>query len=170
MERILKPGGRLIIQEVNASLTMRIVLRLMRHEGYSYEPDVFDPDAICNMPGDPWSANCAIPNLLFDDRKNFEKQLPSWRMIHSSFREFFGMLNSGGVIAKTFCIPLPAWLLHVIHGVDTTLATLFPKLFAMQRQIVLEKRRIGILPAAATSEPKADKLAADRSQSWRRAA
>jgi SAM-dependent methyltransferase len=141
MDRILKPGGRLIIQEVNASLAMRISLRLMRHEGYSYEPDVFDPKSICNVPGDPWSANCAIPNLLFDDQNKFEQHLPSWQIIHSSYREFLSMLNSGGVIAKTFCVPMPVWMLQVVRGIDTILATLLPSMFAMQRQIVLEKKR-----------------------------
>src|SRR6185295_784219 len=35
MHRILKPGGVLLIQEINASFFMRLILRLMRHEGYS---------------------------------------------------------------------------------------------------------------------------------------
>src|SRR5262249_33297704 len=64
MARILKPGGRLLIQDINASLAMRAILRIMRHEGYSFEPDVFDPDVICTDPDDLWSANCAISNLL----------------------------------------------------------------------------------------------------------
>jgi SAM-dependent methyltransferase len=141
MERILKPGGRLIIQEVNASLAMRIALRLMRHEGYSYEPDVFDPDQICNDPADPWSANCAIPNLLFDDREQFERHVPAFKMVHASFREFACMFNCGGVIAKTTCIRLPKWMVYVMYGIDTVLTAVAPNLFAMQRQIVLEKRR-----------------------------
>jgi hypothetical protein len=141
MERILKPGGRLIIQEVNASLAMRLALRLMRHEGYSYEPNVFDPEAICNDPADPWSANCAIPNLLFDDREAFERNVPAFRMVHTSFREFACMFNCGGVIAKTFCLPLPKWMVYLMHGIDTILTAVAPSLFAMQRQIVLEKRQ-----------------------------
>jgi putative flippase GtrA/SAM-dependent methyltransferase len=140
MERILRPGGRLIIQEVNASLAMRIVLRLMRHEGYSFAPNVFDPDQICNDPADPWSANCAIPNLLFDNREEFEKHVPAFRMVHASFREFACMFNCGGVIAKTLCIPLPKWAVKLMHGIDTILTAVAPHIFAMQRQIVLEKK------------------------------
>ncbi len=145
MERILKPGGRLIIQEVNASLAMRVLLRAMRHEGYSYEPNVFDPEVICNEASDPWSANCAIPNLLFDDRAKFEEHVPAFKMVHTGFREFAGMINSGGVIAKTVCIPLPRFVLKLVHGLDTALASVFPGVFAMQRQIVLEKRDRDIL-------------------------
>jgi SAM-dependent methyltransferase len=142
IERILKPGGRLIIQEVNASLTMRFLLRLMRHEGYSYEPDVFDPKVVCNDPQDPWSANCAIANLLFDDAARFERSVPGFRIIHSSFSECVSMINSGGVIAKTFYIPLPNWLMRVVCQFDTFLTRCFPQMFAMQRQIVLEKQSV----------------------------
>jgi SAM-dependent methyltransferase len=140
IERILKPDGRLIVQEVNASLTMRFLLRFMRHEGYSYEPNVFDPEVVCNDPLDPWSANCAIPNLLFDDPTKFEKDVAGFRIVHSSFSECVGMINSGGVIAKTMYVPLPELLLGVVSGLDSLLTRCFPKLFAMQRQIVLEKR------------------------------
>jgi SAM-dependent methyltransferase len=142
MERILKPSGKLIIQEVNASLALRVALRLMRHEGYSYEPNVFDPEQICNDPVDPWSANCAIPNLLFDDRAEFEKHVPAFKMVHAGFREFTCMFNCGGVIAKTTCVPLPKWLVYVMYGIDTILTAVAPGLFAMQRQIVLEKRKV----------------------------
>ena len=32
----LRPGGRIIIQEIHTSYLMRLLLRLMRHEGSSY--------------------------------------------------------------------------------------------------------------------------------------
>lgn len=151
MDRVLKPAGRLIIQEINASLVMRCVLRLMRHEGYSYEPDVFDEQTACNDPADPWSANCAIPNLLFDDRRRFEQHVPQFHIIHNGFSEFATMLNSGGVIAKTAYVPLPKLLVNALHGVDCVLVRLFPHVFAMQRQVVLEKRdsaqRVSLEPA-----------------------
>ena len=61
----LKPGGRIIIQDIYTCLLMKIVLRLMRHEGWSDSVNVFDRSAICNDPSDAWSANCSIPKLLF---------------------------------------------------------------------------------------------------------
>ncbi len=140
MARILKPGGRLIIQEINASLTMRVLLRLMRHEGYSFAPDVYDEATICTDASDPWSANCAIPNLLFDDLQQFEQRVPEFRAIHHAYRECLAMMNSGGVIAKTACVPLPRPLMHVVGGVDRVLSGLLPNVFALQRQIVLERR------------------------------
>jgi len=59
--RVLRPGGYLLIQECNCSLTTRIALRLTGHEGFDFSADPFDPTRPCNDPDDPWSANCAIP-------------------------------------------------------------------------------------------------------------
>lgn len=138
--RILKPGGVLLIQEINASFFMRLILWLTRHEGYSFDAHVFDRNAVCTDPHDLWSANCAIPNLLFDDPAQFVRHVPHFEMVRSTYSEFFVFLNSGGVIAKTFFIPLPLFALHMIRYVDTFLATLFPDIFALQRQVVLRKR------------------------------
>jgi hypothetical protein len=63
--RKLKPGGRIIIQDIYTSTIMKVALRVMRHEGWSEEVNVFDRAAVCNDPDDPWSANCSIPKLLF---------------------------------------------------------------------------------------------------------
>jgi SAM-dependent methyltransferase len=140
MARILKPGGRLLIQEINGSLALRALLHLMRHEGYSYEVDVFDETCVCNDPEDPWSANCVIPNLLWDDEARFEYEVPAFKIVHHCYREFSTLMNSGGVIAKTKYIPLPRWAVRIMQGIDTVLATTLPSVFALQRQIVLEKR------------------------------
>lgn len=154
MNRLLRPGGRLIIQEINASMAMRGVLRLMRHEGYSYEPNVFDENEICNDAADPWSANCAIPNLLFDDPKRFEQHVPDFGIVHQGFSEFSCMLNSGGVIAKTFHVPLPTPLVNLLYGVDTVLVRLLPRVFALQRQIVLTKTSPSVLRFAPPPTPR----------------
>src|SRR4051812_34905436 len=76
----LKPYGMILIQEINTSLMMRALLRVMRHEGWSYEVDVFDETAVANDPKDPWSANCAIPQMLFDDERRFLANVPGFRI------------------------------------------------------------------------------------------
>jgi SAM-dependent methyltransferase len=139
MRRILKPGGVLLIQEINASFFMRLVLRIMRHEGYSYDVNVFDADEICTDANDLWSANCAIPNLLFDDMRAFEKHFPYFKVEKTGFSEFFLLLNSGGVISKSPFIPLPYFVLHGVRWIDNTLTRFLPSIFAMQRQLVLRK-------------------------------
>ena len=140
MNRILKPGGKLIIQEINCSFIMKYLLRLMRHEGYDFGIDVFDHNIVCTDPNDLWSANCAIPNLLFDDDVKFEKNFPYFKILHQSHSEFINFINSGGVISKTVYIPLPTFILKMLGRIDSILTSSFSKTFALQRQIVLQKK------------------------------
>jgi len=139
MNRILKPGGKLIIQEINCSNSMRFLLKLMRHEGYDFTINVFNKTLICTDPNDLWSANCAIPNLLFDDIEKFKKNIPYFKILHTSHSEFFLFINSGGVISKTLHIPLPNIVNKIIVYIDNILCKISPSFFPLQRQIVLEK-------------------------------
>ncbi|MFO0613228.1 MAG: class I SAM-dependent methyltransferase [Polyangiaceae bacterium] len=137
--RILRPGGRLFIQDVNGSLLMRAVLRLQRHEGFDYNVDVFDERVPCNDPSDPWSANNAVLDLLFEDRAKFAQKVPYFRIVHESYSEFLTLLNSGGVIAEAPHVPLPRFLVEAMGKVDRVLTNAFPRLLALQIQLVLEK-------------------------------
>ena len=135
--RILKPGGVLLIQEVHTSLFMRLILRIMRHEGYDERTNVFDKSTICNDPNDLWSANCSIPKLLFNE--HFAKNYSGWKIVHDRKVEFLLFLNSGGVTAKTFYFPLPSILLKISRYTDYLLIKVAPDIFALQRQIVIQK-------------------------------
>lgn len=147
MARILKPGGRLLIQDMHASLTTRAILTVMKHESYTLDADVFDEDAICNNPLKPWSANCAIPTLLFRDLKRFEQAAPEFEVISRRYTEFLTWLNSGGVNAKAFYVPLGRPMLRAVAWLDRALAAVAPGVFPMEMQVVLRKR-----PASARPE------------------
>ena len=110
----------------------------MKHEGYSYEADPFDENNICNDPDDLWSGNNALPNLLFDNIKKFEKHF-NYRSIFQRHTEFLIFPLSGGVTAKTKTIQLPLNILKIINGFDRFLIGISKNTFALQRQIVLEK-------------------------------
>lgn len=140
MHRILKPNGFLLIQDINASFSMRVLLRVMRHEGYSYDEDVFDEKVICTDPDDLWSANCAIPNLMFDNIDRFTSYFNRlFKVERVSFSEFTIFINSGGVVAKTIYLPLPEIALKILKKFDDMLCKIAPSIFALQRQIVLRK-------------------------------
>tara|TARA_Y100001968_G_C19375131_1_gene727208 strand:+ start:493 stop:1251 length:759 start_codon:yes stop_codon:yes gene_type:complete len=136
----LKPGGLIIISEVNTSVSLRMILRLMRHEGWSYEVDVYSPDSICNDSSDPWSANCSIPQMLFEDSNRFEKVFTNSKIIHSKLTEFLIFPLSGGVISKSKTINLPIFILKIIHILDTILIKLFPSFFPLGMEIVIQKK------------------------------
>ena len=139
-ERVLRKGGLVIIQEINTSLLMRILLRLMRHEGWSYDVDVFDPTEITNDSEDPWSANCAVPELLFSSRDKFEENFNELSIIKNELCEFLIMSLSGGVISKTKMIQLPTAILKIISYLDKLLIYLFPNVFAFGRRVVIKKK------------------------------
>jgi SAM-dependent methyltransferase len=137
--RVLKPGGLLLVNEINTSVVARMFLRVMRHEGWSYEIDVFDEKVIANVPDDPWSANCAIPDMLFGNPKRFHNAFSRLRIIRSEMCEFLTFPLSGGVTAKTRTINLPYWALNVIGLVDRCCVTLAPSVCAFARRLVIEK-------------------------------
>ncbi len=139
MRRILKPRGRLVVQDVHCSVFLRAALRLQRHEGYDYNVDVFDENVPCTDPNNPWAGNNAIVDLLLEDGPRFTSKVPFFREIHRSHSEFLTLLNSGGVIGRTAYIPLPSSIMRAVDAADRVLTGAFPEAFAAQVQLVFEK-------------------------------
>ena len=134
-------GGRIIIQDIYTCSIMKAVLRIMRHEGWSDDIDIYDREAICNDQTDPWSANCSIPKLLFfDKREKFEKEFPMYKMIYRKRGECLNFLLSGGVIAKTFHLPVGDKGVRIIQKIDKGLVRMAPSVFACGCSIVLQKK------------------------------
>lgn len=145
VSRKLKPGGRIIIQDIYTCFLMKAVLRLMRHEGWSDTVDVFDRKAVCNEPSDPWSANCSIPKLLFFSKlgggKSFEQEFPEYTMLKRTRNECFLFLLSGGVIAKTFHLPVGDIGVEMLKRIDRLVVRCFPSIFACACSVVLQKKK-----------------------------
>ncbi len=140
-ERVLKPGGLILIQEINTSLMTRFFLRLMKHEGWSYDVDVFDETKAVNHKDDPWSANCAVPELLFNNLNTFHETFKSLEVIYDVKNEGFILPLSGGVISKIKMIELPTWFLEIVNIIDRFLISFAPNIFAMGRSIIVKKRQ-----------------------------
>lgn len=140
LSKKLRPGGRVIIQDIYTCGLMKLALRIMRHEGWSDEVDIFDRSAICNDPQDPWSANCSIPKLLFGGGQRFEQEFPAFRILKNTRNECFLFFLSGGVIAKTHSLPVGERGVKIIKGIDKGLVKCLPSLVACGCSVVLEKR------------------------------
>ena len=139
VHRILKPNGLYIIQDVNFSYMLQLIILIMRIEGYDKTIDIFNDEIPCNDVNDPWSGNNIIPNLIFDNFEKFNSKIGNkFEIIHSKKNEFTSFLNSGGVISKTFHVPLNNLLNKFLIKLDNQL-TKFPKIFALQQSIVLKK-------------------------------
>lgn len=139
--RVLRPGGLALIVDINTSFLMRSLLYAMRHEGWSYDVDVFDEETVANNPEDPWSANCAIPQLLFADPERFERAVPGLRVVRNDVFEGLIFPLSGGVISKTRTLQLPKLALDLVEWVDRRATRALPDIFALGRRVVLEKGR-----------------------------
>ena len=138
-ERTLKKNGLILISDTYTSLSMRTILNIMKHEGYNYDVEVFNYQTICNDKKDPWSANCAIPELLFDDEKKFNTFFKRLTITKHKNVEFLIFLLSGGVVSKIKMIELPYLFLRTINLLDKILVCLFPKIFALGKEIVIKK-------------------------------
>lgn len=139
VHRVLKKGGLLLISDIETSgFMMRFLLRMMKHEGWSYDVDVFGQNVV-NDPKDPWSANCAIPEMLFSDKEKFTKNFPGFNIERNELTECIIFPISGGVIAKSPTINLPFFILKILRIIDKILIKLFPSFFAMGRRVVLRK-------------------------------
>ncbi len=139
---LLKSNGRIIIQDIYTSLFMKILLRVMQHEGWSDTVNVFSKDAICNQPDDPWSANCSIPKLLFQNENKFHEYFPELKIVKNSINECLLFPLSGGVIAKSNFIPdCPKILIPFVKTFDNLAAKLLPNILSVGKSIVLQKNR-----------------------------
>jgi len=141
-ERVLKDDGVILIQEINTSLLMRALLRIMRHEGWSYDVNVFNEHEIVNDKADLWSANCAVPELLFNDISAFEREFTSLKIELNEPCECLIFPISGGVISKAKMPEFPAFILKAILAVDRMLVKISPTLFALGRRVVIKKRKV----------------------------
>ena len=138
--RVLKSGGLLLISEINTSLFMRILLKFMRHEGYSYDVDVFNYQTVCNDKDDLWSANCAIPELLFHDENKFSSFFKGLKIEYQKNTEFTIFPLSGGVVSKVKILEMPSWLLDIFNAIDKFLIFMFPKVFSFGKRVVIRKK------------------------------
>jgi SAM-dependent methyltransferase len=138
--RVLKKGGRLLIQDINCSFMMQRLLRFMNAEAFDFNVDVFDINRVCTNSDDLWDGNNAIPNLLFDDVRKFEANVPYFKVVEQNLSEFLVYVVSGGISGKTFAIPLPYFVLKILDRIDNVLIPTLPMVFALQRRVILEKR------------------------------
>ena len=140
IHRILNKGGRYIIQDVHCSLICKLVLILMKHEGYDFTVDVYNESEAVKDYKDLWSGNNAISNLIFDDIIKFQTTFSNYfEIVNDNYDECFDFLNSGGVTAKTIYVPLNDYFNKLLIKFDYFIANKLPKIFALQRQIVLKK-------------------------------
>lgn len=139
LSKYLKKGGFVLINDPEISFFFKFFLYLLNHEGWSMENKVFDYKKPLFDPKNPWYSDNATAYHLFHKEKKFLKFFPEYKIEKNVLNEFSIFLNSGGVVSDSFFIPLNNFFLKIIDWVDNVLISLLPRVFALNRRIVLKK-------------------------------
>jgi ubiquinone/menaquinone biosynthesis C-methylase UbiE len=117
-ERVLKPGGKIIMIEPANTCFSRFVFQHFHHEN-------FDPEAITwSFPtsGPLSGANGALPWIVFKrDRAIFSQRFSSLSVENIKLHTPFAYLISGGLSFKS---PLPGWMFPVVKMFEFLLSPL----------------------------------------------
>tara|TARA_Y100000590_G_scaffold468373_1_gene650936 strand:+ start:1181 stop:1978 length:798 start_codon:yes stop_codon:yes gene_type:complete len=139
MSFYLKKDGLILIREPEISFFLKFFLYFLNDEAWSFKADVFNSKKNIFNPRSPWDANNATARLLFKDEDKFYSYFPKYSIIKNELSEFLIFLNSGGIVQKTFHIPVNKFIFNLLHYIDKFLIFFFPSIFALGRTVVLKK-------------------------------
>jgi SAM-dependent methyltransferase len=132
-ERVLRPGGRLILCEPYVSPLSYPAYRFFHEERLD-----LGVDPLAESPaGDPFDANQAIPTLLFERRPaELARRFPSLRLIRFERLAGPSYAASGG-FSRGPLLPLPLW--RALLAVEDRLPAAAFRLLGFRMLAVLER-------------------------------
>jgi SAM-dependent methyltransferase len=134
VERVLLPGGRVVMVEPFCSPVSRLLYRVFHHEPVELGVDPFSEET--HSSADPWDANTALPTLIFwRGLERFRQRHPDLHVIR---RERFAWLLyplSGGFSGRRL---VPYRMGGVVRRLEATLP--LSALAGLRCLVVLEKR------------------------------
>src|SRR5262249_27105312 len=128
-QRVLRPGGRIVMTEPYASLFFRFVCKFAHPEPVDKRVKLFPPkegeaDPFAFTGEGAFASNQAIPTVLFyRDRKKFEARFPGLKILKRIRRSYFVYPLSGGFSGPQM---LPRWLVKPAWGVEWCLRPMAP--------------------------------------------
>ena len=141
MSKYLKKNGLILINEPEISFSLKFLQFTLDDEPWSLKVNIFNSRKNIFKPGNPWASNTAVANLLFNDESQFNHFFPEYKIIRNDLSEFFIFFNSGGVYNEVIYIPFNKFFLKLLDYIDSILIFFFPKIFALNRTIILKKIR-----------------------------
>ena len=139
ISRYLKKGGHIILNEPEASFSLRLIQYILDDEGWSFKVDIFNTKKDIFKSNDPWFSNTATANLLFSNPNKFHKNFPFYKIKKNELSEFLIFVNSSGVNQNIFYIKSNNFLNSILSYIDKILIFLLPQVFALNRSVVIEK-------------------------------
>ena len=139
MSIYLKKNGLILINEPEISFSLKFLQFLLDDEPWSLKVNIFNSKKNIFKSNNPWASNTAIAKLLFSDEGQFNRFFPEYKIIRNDLSEFFIFFNSGGVYNEVIYIPLNKLFLKLLDYIDSILIFFFPKIFALNRTVILKK-------------------------------
>jgi len=139
IQRVLKPGGYYLMEDVTGSLLMRLLLKITGHEDYDPNVNVFGANGVC-CPKGPFQANNAIVDLLFREKDKLLSELGQLELIEHYYFGCLMHINSGGTTSFFPYIPLNRYLLERVVWLDKQIAKFAGKYFCIHQNAVFRKR------------------------------
>lgn len=137
-DRVLAPGGRIIMVEPYCSALSTFFYTRLHHERTDLSADPFAPDEVTGSA--PMESNQARPTLVFyRHREDFSRRWPNLELVAERRFAFVLYPLSGGFSRKPL---VPYWLAGSLRLVERVLAPLAP-LLAFRCMIILEHRPKG---------------------------
>lgn len=134
-ERVLKPGGRVVIMDPYASPFSRLVFGLFHSENLDLRCDPFDEERpLCG--DEAFDSNQAVATVMFWRRaRDFVRSFPGLKLIKRERLSFLSYPLSGGFSGRAL---LPATLIGTLAAFEAKLGFLAPAV-AFRTLVVLEK-------------------------------
>lgn len=135
-ERVLRPGGRLIVIEPAITPGSWPFYHFLHQERVDLKADAFGTAPLCSF--DPYDANQAVPTLMFvrhPDR--LDQVAPGLRLTRVEHLSLFAYPLSGGM--KPWGL-IPAALVETLLRLENRLAPVLGRLIGFRLMAVLDRR------------------------------
>jgi SAM-dependent methyltransferase len=134
-DRVLMPGGRILLMEPYVSWASFPIYRFFHEEGMNWRVDPFKRDVGGQGDG-PFQGNQAVPTLIFEKyRKRFKGRFPRLRIIREEKMDPFLYPMSGGFHNPSLC---PRFLWPVMSRMEKLFRPL-NRYLAFRIFLVIEK-------------------------------
>tara|TARA_Y100001970_G_scaffold294127_1_gene447206 strand:+ start:50588 stop:51337 length:750 start_codon:yes stop_codon:yes gene_type:complete len=137
-ERILRPGGRVIMIEPGITIISSIILHLTHPEPIYMRADPWKRGEP-NPQKDPFDANQALPTIIFfrnSGKKKFLQLYKNFKIVNSERLSLFAYPLSGGFRKWSL---IPALLVSTLLRIEATLMPFMGPFMAFRVFIVLQK-------------------------------
>jgi len=136
-ERVLRPGGRIVMVEPGITFGSTLFFRMLHHEPVMMNVDPLDEGAP-DRHRDPYRSNQAIPTLLVRRyREEFHAKFADLRILEVRWFSFVAYPCSGGF--KSWSL-ISESLARKLLWFEKRLERLFGRLFGFRLLIVIEKK------------------------------